>query len=147
MTFIVSFHQIELQQGWDASFVIAPKQTKVQGNEANKTEKPNKSSYISHGGSVESKSKSHNFTMVCVGPNLHTHVFLSAKILWYNYRQTSITVYKTYEQFLPGHNTVTLSLRAGYISDKSIFCHSTLNNSPLEISSWFEFVLCPPYHL
>jgi len=47
----------------------------------------------------------------------------------------SITVYKTNEQFLPGHNTVTLSLRAGYISDKSIFCHSTLKNSPLEISS------------
>ncbi len=78
----MSFHQTELQQGWDASFGIAPKQTKVQGNEENKTEKPNKSSYISHGGSVESKSKSHNFSMVCLGPNLHSHDFLSAKTLW-----------------------------------------------------------------
>lgn len=72
----MSFHQIELQQGRDAFFGKAPKQTKVQGKEKNKTEKPIKCSYISHGCSERSKSKSHNISMVRIGPN-----FLSAMTL------------------------------------------------------------------
>lgn len=111
-----------------------------------KEKKQNKSSYISNGCSVESKSKSHNISMVRLGPNLHSHNVLFA--IWHS----DINNDKCPLQFIKHMKSFSLAtIRSHSHWEQDTFQTKVFSvtvhfkkNSPLEISSLFEFVLCPP---